>query len=249
MERRKRIRPVRSAAQPPARQTREVCCAASPFCRPQRFLGLLLFLLLASCQYSKKATQNLFDKAKQNSPYDIIVVPGIFFENGQWDRVMKGRIYWAKYLYDQGLTRNIMFSGGAVHTAYYEAQVMAMYAEAIGIPKEHIYLELKAEHSTENIYYGYKMALRDGFKKVALASDPFQTKMLRRYARKKVNAEIGLIPMVVDTMKILEPQMQDPQIDYKQAFKENFVPLKERESFFKRLRGTIRGNVDTSAYR
>lgn len=210
---------------------------------------VVVLLLTGACSFSKKSQQTYWQKARQNAPYDIIVVPGIQFNNGKWDRVMKGRIYWAKYLYEQGIARNIMFSGGAVHSPYYEAQVMALYAEAIGIPRNQIYLETRAEHSTENIYYGYKMARRDGFVKVALASDPFQTKMLQRFTRKKISREIGFIPMVIDTMKILEPQMLDPQISYQQAFKENFIPLKERESFFRRIRGTIRGNMDTTAYR
>ncbi|MFT3945705.1 MAG: hypothetical protein QM763_01930 [Agriterribacter sp.] len=31
--------------------------------------------------------------------------------------------------------------------------------------------------------------------------------------------------------------------------KQNFISIKDRESFWRRLRGTIRGNMDTTAYR
>ena len=87
-----------------------------------------------------------------------------------------------------------------------------------------------------------------GFKAIALASDPFQTKSLKRYARKKVHAEIGLIPMVMDIMATIEPQMIDPVIDYQQAFKTDFLRIEKRENFWKRLRGTMGKNVDVNAY-
>jgi hypothetical protein len=201
-----------------------------------------------SCSYSAKATRQLLQKAKSSGPFDVIIVPGVPFENGKWNRTMKGRIYWSKYLFDKGIAKNIMYSGSAVYTAYYEAEIMAMYAKAIGIPAKNIYTETKAEHSTENAYYGYKKAQQLGFEHIALASDPFQTKLLRRYVRKKVNSEMSFIPMVIDTMKVIEPAMIDPDIKYQEAFKPNFISIKERESFWKRLKGTLRGNIDTTAY-
>ncbi|HRP56590.1 YdcF family protein [Agriterribacter sp.] len=216
---------------------------------------IVLFILLfaiafgaMSCSYSAKATRQLLQKAESSGPFDIIVVPGVPFENGKWSRTMKGRIYWSKYLFDKGITKNIMYSGSAVYTAYYEAEIMAMYAKAIGIPAKNIYTETRAEHSTENVYYGYKKAQQLGFERIALASDPFQTRLLRRYVRKKVSADIAFIPMVTDTLKAIEPAMIDPDINAQAAFKPGFISIKERESFWKRLRGTLRGNIDTTAY-
>jgi len=216
---------------------------------------IILFMLPAavvlgalSCSYSAKATRQLLQKAESSGPFDVIIVPGVPFENGKWNRTMKGRIYWSKYLFDKGIAKNIMYSGSAVYTAYCEAEIMAMYAKAIGIPAKNIYTETKAEHSTENAYYGYKKAQQLGFEHIALASDPFQTKLLRRYVRKKVNSEMSFIPMVIDTMKVIEPAMIDPDIKYQEAFKPNFISIKERESFWKRLKGTLRGNIDTTAY-
>ena len=161
---------------------------------------------------------------------------------------MKARIYWAKYLFDKGIAKNIMFSGSAVYSPYVESEIMAMYAEAIGIPKANIFTESKAEHSTENIYYSFKKSSKLGFKTIALASDPFQTKMLRRFSRTKVSEEVKLIPMVIDTMKFLEPTMVDPVIDFRSAYVENFVPLPDRESFMDRLRGTMGKRLNEQAY-
>lgn len=212
--------------------------------------ALSLFVYIASaCTYSAKSSRRLLEQAQQKAPFDVIVVPGIKFENGRWDTVMKGRIYWSKFLFDKGITKNVMYSGSAVYTPYYEAEIMAMYAEAVGIPKENIYTETMAEHSTENIYYGYKKAKQLGFKSIALASDPFQTKMLRRFIRKRVNKDIAIIPFVIDTLKMLQPSMTEPVIPYEKAFKKDFISITQRESFWRRLRGTIRGNMDTTAYR
>lgn len=121
---------------------------------------------------------------------------------------------------------------------------MAAYAVALGIPKEHIFSETRAEHSTGNVYYSYLLARKLGFKKIALASDPFQTRMLRRFTRKKVSDSIDLIPMVEEHLRKMEPEMTDPVINAEPAYRKDFVSLKKREGFWKRLRGTLGKNID-----
>ncbi len=201
-----------------------------------------LVILFSSCLYSSKTQHKLFT-AVEKEQFDAIIVPGVPFENELWDRVMKGRVYWAKYLYDRGIAKNIIFSGGAVYTPYYEASIMALYAEALGIPKKHIYTETRAEHSTENVYYSYRLAKKLGFNRIAVASDPFQTKTLRKYIHKKIDPGVPVIPFVVDTLKLIEPTMIDPPIDFQKAFKKDFISIKKREGFFKRWRGTRGKNI------
>ncbi len=203
---------------------------------------LLAIIIFSSCAYSKKAAKKLFVKA-QTQQFDIIVVPGVPFENGQWSYTMKGRVYWAKYLYDKGIAKNIMFSGSSVYSPYYEGKIMALYAEALGIPKQNIFYEIKAEHSTENIYYSYHLAKKMGFNKIALASDQFQTKTLKSFSKKKLYNDVGLVPMVVDTMNIIKQTMINPTIESQSAYNNNFISIKKRESFFKRLKGTMGKNI------
>jgi uncharacterized SAM-binding protein YcdF (DUF218 family) len=211
------------------------------------FQGFFISIIFTAC-FSSKTTKKLLNKSLQ-TPYDIVIVPGVPFENFLWSRTMKGRVYWSKYLYDRGIAKNIMYSGSSVYSPYYEGTIMALYAEALGIPRQHIFTEIKAQHSTENVYYSYKKAKQLGFNKIALASDPFQSKLLRRYIRKKISVDLPVIPFVLDTLKMLAPTMTDPVIDYKQAFNKDFKSLKKRESFWKRLRGTRGLNVDTTLYR
>ncbi len=203
---------------------------------------VLLPVVFYSCSYSSKAAKRLLDDSKKKQ-YDIIVVPGVPFENGKWDRVMKGRVYWAKYLFDNGITKNIIFSGSSVYSPYYEGMIMALYAEALGIPKENIFYETEAEHSTENLYYSYHKAKKLGFTTIALASDQFQTKTLRSFAHKRLSRDIGMIPLLTDTLNTLLPKMIDPEIDSQKAFNKNFVSIKQREGFFKRLKGTMGYNI------
>jgi uncharacterized SAM-binding protein YcdF (DUF218 family) len=210
--------------------------------------SLSVVLLLNTCAFSSRTSRNLLEESMAKS-YDIIVVPGVPFENGQWSLTMKGRILWSKYLYDMGIARNVMYSGSAVYTPYIEAGIMALYAEKIGIPGANILTEKLAEHSTENIFYSYRQARKLGYKSVALASDPFQTKMLKTFTRKKVSPDIGLIPIVYDTLREIESGRTDPEIDYQSAFEKDFIPLPQRENFFKRFRGTRGLDIDTSAYR
>jgi hypothetical protein len=208
----------------------------------------LFTIIFQSCSFTEKTTKQLYNESKEKT-YDVVVVPGVPFENGQWSRTMKARVYWSKFLFDRGIAKNIMYSGSSVYSPYYEAEIMSLYAQAIGIPRENILTEIKAEHSTENIYYSYRKAKLLGFDRIALASDPFQTKLLRRYTRKKVSPNVKLIPMVMDSMKIMESQMADPIIDPRNAINKDFISITERENFWKRWRGTRGQNVDTSAYK
>ena len=210
-------------------------------------LGVLFLFGITSCSFSAKQSLKLYEKAK-NHQYDVVVVPGVPLENGRWSDIMKLRNCWSKYLYDRGIARNVMFSGNAVYTPYVESEVMALYAAAIGIPKENIYTESKAEHSTENIYYSYKKAKQLKFNRIALASDAFQTRMLRRFTRLRVSKDIDLIPAVYDSLRNYMATIPEPVVDPASTFVPDFEPLPERKSFTQRLKGTIGWDRDKSAY-
>jgi uncharacterized SAM-binding protein YcdF (DUF218 family) len=205
-------------------------------------------LILDSCTFSQKACLEMLEDSMKN-PYDIVIVPGVPFEDTTWSWVMKGRVYWSKYLYDKGITKNVIYSGSAVYSPFIEGEIMAMYAEAIGIPKENVYSETIAQHSTENVYYSYRMARKLGFERIALATDQFQAKMLKRFTKKIVSPDVGIIPFVVDTLEALQPLMIDPRIDFNRAFVKDFTPLQEKENFLQRFRGTRGLDIDTSAYK
>ncbi|MCF0056966.1 YdcF family protein [Dyadobacter sp. CY356] len=172
----------------------------------------------------------------KDQPYDVIIVPGFPYQGKEWDMVHKMRIHWAYYLYKKGIARNVIFSGSAVATPYIESRVMSYYAESLGISAKHIFTEEKAQHSTENVYYSYRLAKKLGFKKIALATDPFQSRYMGKFMR-KFEIPVALLPTVIDTLKILD--LYEPKIDPKPAIVDNFQKLSARENFFERFKGTM----------
>lgn len=203
----------------------------------------IIFLgLLNSCVFFGPSRDELFSKALSKKPYDVIIVPGIPHDTSSddWDLALRGRMIWSKFLYERGIAKNVIYSGGAVYTPYKEGEIMSEYAIAMGIPRENVYAETSAEHSTENIYYSYYLARRLGFEKIAVATDPFQAKLLKSFPR-RMGMEIDFIPFVIDTLKVID---KGDFVKLKGMTKvDNFVPISDRQSRFKRFWGTLGKNI------
>jgi uncharacterized SAM-binding protein YcdF (DUF218 family) len=205
-------------------------------------LVMAMVACLTSCIFFTPSRDTLFARAKEKAPYDAIIIPGLPYDSaeGKWSDLMKIRVYWSLYLYQKGIAKNIIYSGSAVYTPFVESKVMAMYGEALGIPKEHILVDTAAEHSTENLYYSYYLAKRNGFTSIAVATDPVQSQMLRNFP-KKVKIKMDFIPMVMD--KLHENELKDVAVDPSSAKAKNFTSIIQREGFWKRLKGTMGKNI------
>ncbi len=98
-----------------------------------------------------------FSKCNSNSgleKYDVIIVLGIPANNNcKPGEIMKNRVEKGVALYKLGLAQKIIFTGSSVRNNCYEANVMAEYAIAIGVPKENIIKENKALNTFENAHY------------------------------------------------------------------------------------------------
>ncbi|MCX6246759.1 MAG: YdcF family protein [Bacteroidetes bacterium] len=200
-----------------------------------RLLSCIACLILtASCSSPLKS----YHKAILKAPFDIIIVPGIPFENGTWEsNIMKERVLWSYFLYSKGIARNVIYSGNAVYSPYVEGKIMALYALALGIPREHVFSETNAEHSTENLVYAYRMAKTMGFEKIAVATDPGQTAALRSFAW-DLGLPVTFIPVVQDSLKTMKVDSL-LRIDPSTAFVPGFVPLPKREDILTRTLGTM----------
>ncbi len=202
---------------------------------------VLLSALFSSCAFFRPLPAKLYKRALANKPYDVVIVPGVPFNGKEWDTKMKGRVIWADYLIKNGIAKNVIFSGAAVYTPYVEAKIMALYAEALGTPKEHIYTEEKAEHSTENIYNSYVLAKKLGFTNIAVATDPFQSNLLTRFTKKRFKLPITHIPFLIKILKKIDDVY--PVIDPSSAKVENFKPITETQTKRYRWRGTRGKNI------
>ena len=202
---------------------------------------ILIFILLSGCTFFRPGPKKLYRRALQNQPYDVIIVPGVPFDGNTWSVAMKGRVIWAAYLVNKGIAKNVIFSGGSVYSPYVEARIMALYAEQLGVPKEKIFTEEKAEHSTENIYNSYWMAKGMGFTKIAVASDPFQSNLLMGFTKRRFKLPIAHIPYVIDTLATIDDVY--PKIDPSSAKVDNFKSIGETQTMRQRFRGTRGKNI------
>lgn len=206
-------------------------------------LSVLLILMYGFLikAYSKKPELTTNDDI---TTYDVIIVPGVPFNDDYWTDVLLSRIYWSHYLYKTGITKNIIYSGSAVYTPYIESEIMAMYGKEMGINESNIYTETNAEHSVENVYYSYHLALALGFEKIALATDPFQSRMMK-WPSKRMKVDIDFIPFSVEIFDSIKTKNLDKiEIDPSKAFVNNFVSIENRENFFQRLMGTLGRNIE-----
>jgi len=202
--------------------------------------GVALVVLIALFFYMRHITIVEYEQAIDDTPYDAIIVPGYPFKDSTWHDIMKARVHWSRYLFEQGHAKNIIYSGSAVYTPFVEARIMRTYGKALGLPADNLFAETEAEHSTENLYYSYQIAKAKGFKKIALATDPVQSFFLMRFASERA-LDVDYIPIQFDLLKKLN--LADPNIDPSSAFVDNFVSLPERQGFIERFRGTLGHNI------
>lgn len=203
------------------------------------FLSIPLVMFQVACQSTYKA----YELAEPNMPFDAIIVPGVPYDTA-WSNVMKMRVLWSVELYKKGVANKVIYSGSAVYTPYVEAEIMALYAEKLGVPRKDIIIEDRAEHSTENLWFGNLLSEKHGLKNIALATDPFQNAMLRSYANRK-DIPMDFVPVIIDQLKPIFDKTQ-VTIDPSSAFVEDFVALPDRESRGKRFMGTLGLNIDYS---
>jgi len=139
--------------------------------------------------------------AEAIKPIDIAIVPGLPLYHGKLDTLLKSRLLWSQYLFKKGIVSNVLYSGNAVYTPWIEGPSMALFAYQLGIEDKHILIDTIAEHSTENLFYGYQQAKKMGYKTIAIATDPFQCAMLHKYAKKNFKETIYFIPIIYDSIK------------------------------------------------
>lgn len=205
---------------------------------------LLFFItLLGSCALFQPSASKLNQRAlKAHKQYDAVIVPGVPFIPPQWDPTMQMRVLWAVHLYKRGITKKLIMSGSSVYSPYVEAKIMKLYAIQLGVPEQDIIVEDRALHSTENVWYGYKLARSLGHENIALSTDPFQTRMTYRFGKRRIKP-LKYLPVIFDTLKTL-PHVT-PAINYVPLkLDSTFKPITETQSFWYRFRGTMGKHID-----
>lgn len=213
-----------------------------PFNKLQLYLSFFLItLILNGCAFFRPSPDKLYARAIKKGPYDVIIVPGVPYDGKEWSTIMRDRVVWGGYLLKNGIANNVIFSGGAVYTPYVEAKVMALYALELGIQKDKIFIETKAQHSTENIFNSYCLAKNRGFTKIAVATDEFQSALLMGFTKRRFELPITHIPIIKDTL--LHINNVHLQINADSAKVKNFKSIIETQSKWFRFRGTQGKNI------
>jgi hypothetical protein len=208
----------------------------------QLFILTCFLLVFCSCSYIKYWPGHTIKKAKKEI-YDVVIIPGYPYDGKKWNDVIKFRLLWAVYLYENELVKNFIFSGAAVHTPYNEGYIMALYAHKMGIPKENIFIEPSARHSAENVYFSIQIAKNMGFSRIAIATDPVQGFLLTYYTQRIRNDKIdfiNIIPRYIREHKFAD----EPKIDKWLAFEDDFVALTEKENYWKRKKASLGLDID-----
>ncbi len=201
-----------------------------------KFLLLIVCLIFCqSCFFLTASQTKKLNQINSIKPIDIIIVPGLPLHDGQWSTLLKSRVLWSEFLYRKGITSNVLYSGNAVYTPWIEGSSMALYANQLGINSDHILIDTMAEHSTENLFYGYQVAKQKGFKTIAVASDPFQCEMLKKFARENFKETIYFLPIIYDSIR--NKMQLEFTIDTSITKRLNFISLETR-GYRERLKGT-----------
>lgn len=204
--------------------------------------AFIIILLFQSCFFLGPLPKKRLRQAKEVAPLDVVIVPGLPLYKGKWDTLLKARILWSEFLLRKNYSKSVLYSGDAVYTQWIEGSSMALYAEQLGIEPGKILIDTTAQHSTENLMYGYRIAKEKGYTKIGVATDPFQCAMLYKYARKHIKEHIYFIPVIYDS--IIDKMTVEPLIDTSLTKKKNFIPISERQNYKDRLKGTRGKNIE-----
>ncbi|MGB0403309.1 MAG: YdcF family protein [Salibacteraceae bacterium] len=190
-------------------------------------INKLLFAIIAISIYTLNGCMTLnpsptIIKSFRQGPYDAIFVPGCPYMKPEYESLLVSRVYWSKYIWEQGMTDRILYSGAAVYTPFVESKIMREIAICAGVDSNIIRIETKAQHSSENLFYCHQMAIDSGWKNVALATDVFQMSVLQKYID-AMDYDIKLLPLDFGQLGMTEKF--DISIDPRKAYVENFIPI------------------------
>jgi uncharacterized SAM-binding protein YcdF (DUF218 family) len=122
--------------------------------------------------------QSSRDEARQA---DIILVLGAAEYRGRPSPVFRARLDHALELYDRGLARMVMTTGGAGgDPVFTEGGVGRSYLIAHGVPSERIVVESEAESTVESTAMAGEIMRRMGLRSVIVVSDGYHIYRVKR---------------------------------------------------------------------
>ncbi|HJR45841.1 MAG TPA: YdcF family protein, partial [Actinomycetota bacterium] len=146
---------------------------------------LVLLVIVAVLAYPAWLAYRVWDQSHHDEVHsaDAIVVLGAAQYNGEPSPVLKARLDQATYLFEEGLARTVIVTGGKREgDAFTEAQASHMYLEEQGIPAEQIFEEEEGTTTLESLERVRDIAEDRDIETVLLVSDPLHSERIKRMA-------------------------------------------------------------------
>lgn len=157
---------------------REVTCHAGKKRKQsvRRFCTSLCTLVLLYLLYTAVSIWNYSGKS-EHAPVDAIIVLGAGVYKGEVSPVFRERIHHGISLYQKGMAKKIIFTGGySEGSTQSDAAIAKHYAKARGVPAEDILCEEKSTITQENIQYAKEIMAEQGYQSAIIVSDPLHMK-------------------------------------------------------------------------
>ena len=144
-----------------------------------RLLLLLVIWLVGVAAYIVWVGQR-----DQAAPADVIIVLGAAAYDRNPSPVFKERIRHGIDLYQRGLARHLLFTGGfGTGARFSESQVARSYALKQGVPAQAILIESQSRTTRQNLQQAKALMQTHGFRRALIVSDPLHMARALRLAR------------------------------------------------------------------
>jgi uncharacterized SAM-binding protein YcdF (DUF218 family) len=159
----------------------------------------------------------LFSRRDEARPADAVVVLGAAQYDGRPSPVLRARLDHALQLYDDGIARRLIFTGGVgVGDTVSEAEVSRRYAARAGVPDSAILTERAGLSSVESMSAVAELMREADLRTAVLVSDPFHMLRLRILARHH-----GFTAYSSPTRT--SPISGDPSLEWRHIIRESIV--------------------------
>ncbi|GGG89217.1 YdcF family protein [Paenibacillus radicis (ex Gao et al. 2016)] len=126
-----------------------------------------------------------FSKPREPMAADAVIVLGAAVWDGKPSPVLRGRIDYGIWLYEQGYVQKIIFTGGMGHGGQWtEAIVSRDYALEQGVNPGAILVETESTITEENLRFAGELAKEHQLHTFAIVSDPLHMKRALTIAKK-----------------------------------------------------------------
>jgi len=146
-----------------------------------RYLAMFFVTLAVVAAALRRLALTYVPPSQRLRPADVIIALGHPANpDGSPSPAMREQVALAAALYRAGLARALLFTGGAVHNEYVEAQVMAGLAVAQGVPAAALVTETHARDTFENARYCRQIMQQRGWQDAIVVTTPYHARRARR---------------------------------------------------------------------